>query len=297
MPPAFTRADNFKLAILTCSPFAAIRRWPKLAQWTQAFAIAIVCFNASAASGAQSDSIFPQIPLLSNLYDSEITSPSFGLYEGWSASYELGMNGSEGNAVSFNLSTGLNLERKTESQVSKISLNYANASNDGILVRDFALLRGRNEYLFADSPWSLFTEGLIEYDRFQAFDYRLTLASGLGYRFIENETSLVKGRIGLGTSREFGGPNEEWKPELVLGLDLKHQLSERQKLYCTVDYYPNLTDFSDFRLIADAGWELLLDQATHTSLKIGIIDRYDSTPEGRRANDLNYSVLLLWKTK
>ncbi len=259
------------------------------------FSFVFCCFNRNAQA---QDSIYDGIPLVSEAYEAgSFFAPQIGSYEDWSVSYELGVNGSEGNAVNFNLSTGLDLERKTDSRITKITSKYANASNDGVLTRDFALLRGRNEYLFGDSPWSLFAEGLVEYDKFQAFDMRLTLASGLGYRFLDNDTTLNKSRMGLGTSREFGGPNDEWKPELVLGGDFKHQLSDRQKLYCTVDFYPNWSHFGDYRMITDAGWELVIDEASHTSLKIGVIDRYDSTPEGRKANDLNYSVLLLWKTK
>jgi hypothetical protein len=29
-------------------------------------------------------------------------------------------------------------------------------------------------------------------------------------------------------------------------------------------------------------------------LKLSVIDRYDSTPQGARPNDLDYSTLLLW---
>jgi len=270
--------------------------WHLRFTWLCLLILTISIGSTATTVGAQDESVFPGVPLISNLYNSA-TGPSVSMFEGWSASYELGVNGSEGNAKSFNLSTGFDLERTANRRLNKVSFKYANASNDSILVRDFALLRGRSEYLFDDSPWSLFTEGLLEYDRFQAFDFRMTFASGVGYRLIENDTTLLKSRVGLGTSREFGGPNDEWKPELLLGMDFKHQLNDRQKLYCTVDYYPNWTDFADFRLIADAGWEFVLDEASHTSLKIGLVDRYDSTPEGRKANDLNYSVLLLWKTK
>lgn len=267
-------------------------------QWVTLFLAGILSTSGLAAGQYDDESLFEGIPLVSEAYEKgSFFAPEIGSYEDWSISYELGINGSDGNAVNFNVSTGLDLERKTESRQTKITFKYANASNDDVLTRDFALLRGRNEYLFGDSPWSLFAESLLEYDRFQAFDLRVTLASGLGYRFVDNDTTLIKSRMGLGTSREIGGPNDEWKPELVLGGDFKHQLTDRQKLYCTIDYYPNWTEFSDFRLITDAGWELVLDGESHTSLKIGVIDRYDSTPEGRKANDLNYSLLLMWKTK
>ncbi|MBL8891698.1 MAG: DUF481 domain-containing protein [Planctomycetaceae bacterium] len=263
--------------------------------WIPAICLAVFCLPT--ALMARTESIFPNIPLVTEIYDSEVEMWSSGWTSGWAASYELGLNGANGNATNFNLSTALKLTRTLESRIMTVDLNYAHASNENILIRDFALLRGRNEYLLGDSRWSIFTEGMLEYDRFQAFDFRLTMATGLGYRFIDNETTTLKTRTGLGTSREFGGPNDEWKPELVLGLDFKHKLTDRQSLYLTNDFYPNWTDFGDFRMITDAGWQLLIDEETRTSLKVGVINRHDSTPQGQEANDLNYSVLLIWNTK
>lgn len=257
----------------------------------------LIVLRISSTVQARTESIFPSIPLVSDLYASEVEMWSSPWNEGWGASYELGLNGASGNATNFNMSTALKLKRTMDSRITTLDLNYAQASNESVLIRDFALFRTRTEYLLGDSRWSIFTEGMIEYDRFQAFDFRLTTASGLGYRFIDNETTTLKTRTGLGTSREFGGPNDEWKPELVLGLDFKHKLTDRQSLYLTNDMYPNWTDFSDFRMITDAGWQFLVDEATRTSLKVGVINRHDSTPQGQKANDLNYSVLLMWNTK
>ncbi len=39
----------------------------------------------------------------------------------------------------------------------------------------------------------------------------------------------------------------------------------------------------------------LLDEEANLSLKLSAQDRYDSTPNGLRPNDINYSILLLWK--
>ncbi|MBL8852471.1 MAG: DUF481 domain-containing protein [Planctomycetaceae bacterium] len=262
--------------------------------------VALSCFlmlSLCHTALARSESIFPSIPLVTELYESEVEMWSSDWNSGWGASYELGLNGAEGNATNFNLSTALKLTRTLESRITTLDLNYAQASNNNIVIRDFALFRTRNEYLLGESRWSIFTEGMLEYDRFQAFDFRLTMATGLGYRFIDNDTTTLKTRTGLGTSREFGGPNDEWKPELVLGLDFKHKLTDRQNLYLTNDLYPNWTDFGDFRMITDAGWQLLIDEETRTSLKVGVINRHDSTPQGQKANDLNYSLLLMWNTK
>jgi hypothetical protein len=62
-----------------------------------------------------------------------------------------------------------------------------------------------------------------------------------------------------------------------------------------IDYYPSWEDYADYRVEANAGWEILLDEESHMSLKLAAIDRYDSTPGGKRPNDLNYSMVLVWK--
>ena len=38
-----------------------------------------------------------------------------------------------------------------------------------------------------------------------------------------------------------------------------------------------------------------LDRPKNVSLKLSLIDRYDSTPEGAQANNIDYSVLMIWK--
>ena len=79
-------------------------------------------------------------------------------------------------------------------------------------------------------------------------------------------------------------------------MDYLHKISDRQRLNITVDYYPAWEDFANYRLVTQASWELLLDEATNLSLKVGVLDRYDSTPGiGLQENDLDYFITLLWK--
>ena len=89
-------------------------------------------------------------------------------------------------------------------------------------------------------------------------------------------------------------PNEDFVPEAVFGLEFDHKLNERQKFSASSEYSPDVTDFLDYRLKSKASWEVLLDEATNLSLKVSILDRYDSTPNGKKANDLDYTLTLLW---
>ncbi len=81
----------------------------------------------------------------------------------------------------------------------------------------------------------------------------------------------------------------------MFGVELDHKLTSRQKLRATAEYYPEWGDFNKYRIRADAGWEVLLDEATNMSLKLGVINRYDTRDSGPRPNALDYTLLLLWK--
>lgn len=212
----------------------------------------------------------------------------------WDGTLELGVNASEGNAESLSMRIGGDLKRETEKSIWDVDFAYAKTSANSVETQHNALFNAKQEMLF-QSPWTWFTRFGTEYDEFKAFDVRLSLNTGLGYRFIDNEFTKFKTRAGYGVSREFGGPNEDYVPEATFGLDFEHQITERQKFKTIVDYYPDWRDFTNYRLVSDIGWQVLLDEAAHLSLKLSVRDRYDSTPNGREPNDVDYALLLLWK--
>ena len=82
---------------------------------------------------------------------------------------------------------------------------------------------------------------------------------------------------------------------MIVGVDYERRVSYRQKLVATVDYMPNETDFTEFRLYSLAGWEFLLDRETNLSLRLAVRNRYNSSPGTALPNDLDYAALLLWK--
>lgn len=213
----------------------------------------------------------------------------------WDGSFEVGINGSDGNANAFSLRTGFELSREGPRADWNVDFTYAKAQSRDIETQHNALLRAQWDWKLPDPRWSLFTKTVLEYDEFKAFNLRVVLNSGLAYKFIDNDQTALKGRFGAGASREYGGGDEFWKPEALFGFDFRHQLTSRQKFQYTLDYFPNWEDFSDYRLVTDMGWEVVLDETTNLSLKLNVIDRYDSTPNGAKPNDIDYSILLIWK--
>lgn len=214
----------------------------------------------------------------------------------WDTGIELGLNGSSGNNDAFSIRTGGYVKR--ESRFSKLdySIYYNRTSTGSLTTQDNATSDIRNDWLLDDSsPWSLYAKANVFYDRFQDFDLQTNGNLGVGYQLVKRPDLNLTTRCGGGASREFGGPDNEWVPEALFGCEYDQSVTDTQKLTFTIEYYPQFADFSDYRLVTDAGWEIELSKPSNLSLKISANDRFDSTPNEAEPNLVNYSVLLLLK--
>lgn len=256
-------------------------------------------------TGQGAQLIDPNAPKVPNTFPEAINEPmtSWMDWSEWDSSLELGINGGSGNSESFNVTSGFDFTRSTELTETKVGLKYINNKSNNVLVAHNARLNIDWEKKFGDmsangfspSRWSWFIKNNYYYDDFRPFDLRIALNSGLGYKFFDNDVQMFKGRFGAGVSREFGGVNDDWIPEALFGLDYRRQLSKAQKLELTVDYFPSWEDYTDYRVVTDCSWVFLIDDETNLSLKLNVNDQYDSTPDGAKANDIFYSILMLWK--
>jgi len=221
--------------------------------------------------------------------------PWLWLSEGWENHAEFGLDGSDGNADTLAIQTGLEMKRETDRYTLALDVDYRQASADDITTEDNGRLNLDFDRLLANSNWTAFTKFGLEFDEFKVFDLRVNLNGGVGYYWLRTDASTFITRFGAGASQEIGAPDDDWKPEGVFGLEWDHQLSKRQKLKAKVDYFPVWSDFSDYRIVTDLAWETLLDSSDNLSLRLAVTDRYDSTPQGAEPNDFYYSMLLLYK--
>lgn len=216
-------------------------------------------------------------------------------FEEWSTSFEAGLNGSAGNSDTLALNAGFDFERTSDLSETKAKIRYSTNYTNDVKTQDFAILKVGHEWFFPDSPWSAFINSDLLYDQFRAFEFRFVLNGGVAYTHFKNDIHTFKSRYGAGIQREFGGPDDSWVPEALFGVDYTRKLSKKQKLNLTIDYFPEFGNFSDYRLVTDFSWELLVDEEANLSLKLNVTDQYDSTPNGAQPNDINYALLLLWK--
>jgi putative salt-induced outer membrane protein YdiY len=216
-------------------------------------------------------------------------------WDPWEGNVELGLSGTEGNTQTFNVRFGLSAKHQLDHLVKSVQITSIQKSADGATTANTALLDGKLEWPMPESKWSYYIHSLTEYDEFKVFQVRQSADTGFGYEFIKNDVTTALGRAGISASREFGGTDDEVKPELAFGGEYKHKFNATHSISGKVDYFPNVTDFGDFRLNSQAAWEIALSSAWGLSLKLSIIDRYDSTPQGARPNDLDYSTLVIWQ--
>lgn len=230
---------------------------------------------------------------------------SFGLPDGfaqslvenpWDGSFAAGLNGKAGNSQNLDINLTLNLARETDVAKTTVLASYFYSANAISTVTDRFFGQARQERSFANRPkLSAFAQGQYEWDRFKAFDYRLALHGGLGYEVYKLDDRFLKVRFGAGASREFGAVDAEWLPELQFGADWERQVTETLKLFANLDFYPNVSDFSDFRFVTNAGLEFVVDAERNINFRMFVLDRYDSTPvAGDRENDIDYGLALVF---
>lgn len=214
----------------------------------------------------------------------------------WDTGVEFGLNGSSGTSDALSLRAGAYIKR--ESRFSKIDFetDYNLTMERGTSTQNNGKVDITNDWLIDEaSPWTLFAKSDLFYDKFASYDLQTDLNAGVGYRWIHTPEVDMMTRVGGGASHEFGGPDNQWTPESLFGFEYSQKVTQTQKFYAKLDYYPQWDPVGEFRLVADMGWEIALVQPSNLSLKISASDRYDSTPDGVNPNLLNYSVLLLLK--
>jgi putative salt-induced outer membrane protein YdiY len=221
--------------------------------------------------------------------------PWMWAWKGWTNSAEFGLNASEGNTNTLSLQTGTELKRETDKYTFGIDFDYFRTKTGGEVTQDNGRVNFDYDRLLGKSRWSAFAKLGLEWNEFRPFDLRLNMNGGAGYHWFRTDESTIVTRFGAGASREIGAPDDSWTPEALFGVEAEQQITSQQKLKAKIDYFPNWGDFSDYRLVSDISWEILLDDSDNLSLKLAATNRYDSTPQGALPRDLFYSMLLLYK--
>jgi putative salt-induced outer membrane protein YdiY len=143
----------------------------------------------------------------------------------------------------------------------------------------------------------LFSERVYGYARADALhddianvEYRVSVSPGVGYYFVKEPRTTLRGEIGPGYvfERTYNEVARTYENNDYLSLRLsnrfEHRLSERARLWQSGELVPEVGDFSNYILNLEVGIEA--DITESLSLRAVAQDTYDNEPPpGREHND------------
>lgn len=226
----------------------------------------------------------------------EPPAPPTSWLRGWRGSVDIGASGSGGNSDTLSLRGSVGARRQTPTHDTRTGVSYLYSADSGTASASRGEAFLRNDWVWPDSRWGLFAQSRAEYDEFQDWDWRLSGSIGPSYALIKTDRTNLRVRGGVGFSALVGGADDGLTPEGLLGADLEMKLNDRSRLFATAEYLPSLDDVPEFRAVGRAGIEILLNAENKTNLKIGVTDRYTTTPgPGRSRNDIDAFLTLGWE--
>ncbi|MFK7959330.1 MAG: YdiY family protein [Phycisphaerales bacterium] len=204
----------------------------------------------------------------------------------WESKVVAGGSGSFGNTDTQDVFVTFATVQDRGDEKTTIDAGYFYGASDGDRTDNEFTAGIRNEWFMPDSPWSIFAQGRYEYDEFQSWEHRVSVAAGFGYTFVDTDETTFIGRIGIGGSHEFNGPDDDFKPEGLIGFDFRHKLSENTEFTADSTLYPDLGDIGEFRTISHAGISILLDEELNMSFNAGLEHEHQSEiPAPNEKND------------
>lgn len=208
--------------------------------------------------------------------------------EKWSGRIELGITGQSGNTERLNFLGRAGVLREIPNEQLEFSIAHRYNKEEGNTTENRGEFRGRNTWQFPDTRWDWFLQGRAEWDEFEEWDYRLSLSTGPGYRFIDEEKTFLRGYLGAGVAREFGSDRTELIPEALAGFQFWRKINDHLKWVANGEIYPDLIEFGEFRAWAETSLDINLSEPNNLVLRVGIRDEYDSLSTRERKNDLFY---------
>lgn len=205
----------------------------------------------------------------------------------WSTRLTLAGSYATGNTDSANLTSRLRVLRESERMRTNFDAGYFFGSQDGERSENRFTTGIRNDWLIPESKWFLFADARYDYDEFQSWEHRASGHVGAGYELFESPPLALNLLGGIGAIKEWGSDNEDIRPEALLGVEGRWDISDRQTLDFSSIVYPDLGDLGEFRWVNSVEWAHLLDNDLNLNLTAGLEHEYQSIVDpGRKKNDL-----------
>ncbi len=237
--------------------------------------------------------------------------PAPGLFgttilDGFDKSISLGISGREAESSDLTLNVAADANFNGDDRRWRFSSAYFYSTSDGNRTQDEGFANLRRDWKLPARPPFIFAEGRLQYDDFQAWQFRAGGFAGVGYSVsgkenvkkgqwprIRNEDLTLLGRVGVGGSYEWGTINA-FMPEALVAVEAGYAFDGNKTISFINTLFPDLEDTGEYRNTTELTAGMTLDQARGLSLKVGAFNEYLSMTEGDTPhNSLTYFVRLV----
>jgi putative salt-induced outer membrane protein YdiY len=206
---------------------------------------------------------------------------------GWKRSLSAGVTGAAGQSRELSIQTALKGDYEDAEDRWDFDTAYFFDSSNGVVGTNKLFVALNKDWLRPGSRWFWFARTRYDNDEFADWDHRITAAAGPGYDFVKNETWHLRGRLGLGGVRTFGGEQDQFGPEVGAGLETKWNITSKTVLEAGSTYYQPLLNLDEWRVLSSVDWVFALEAFEGFHLKFGVQHEYDAgAPD--EPQDLNY---------
>ena len=219
----------------------------------------------------------------------------------WKSSAALGLTLSRGNSKSTQVTLSANTDGKWDQ--SELSLGADGTSGRSQSPGQPAptttaeLLHGFGQYnwLFGDR---FFGFGRVEglHDGVADLKYRVSLNLGAGYYFIKNTNVDLCAEVGPGYVFQEQGTSSTSYAALRAGEKFHLALSDRARLWQTLEVAPQVDKFDNYVANAELGLEADLTKDKKLALRTCVTDTFNNEPApGRQKNDVTWVTSIAYK--
>ncbi|MCK9266505.1 DUF481 domain-containing protein [bacterium] len=213
--------------------------------------------------------------------------------EPWESNISLGVNATRGNVDSVFTTFLFDTQKKRTDSLFRGDFSVAYGESDNETTTNEIMLSSQyNKNITDRTFWSLM--GSAEFNELSGIDSRYTGALGYGYYFIKEAKRLLEFSAGVGyIAEKFDTGKDNNYFTTFLAERYEHKM-ENSKLWNNLAFYPEVSDFSNFILKGEIGFEANIN--SKLGLRLVLKDIFNNTVEaGRDKNDVIIMSLLSYK--
>jgi putative salt-induced outer membrane protein len=212
-------------------------------------------------------------------------------YGAWGGYLNSGLSLARGNANTTDFTVGATAARITDRTKAAAFVNSIRSSgraNGVTLTTASAIHAGLRFDLNLSERTFAFVFTDFDHDRFQQLNLRNVIGGGLGYHVVKTTATNFDLFGGASLNQEYFTTLTRRSGELLAGESLDHKLSSAFSVHQRLEFYPNISDIGQYRVVFDLGTITKISKIF--SWQLDASDRYITNPvNGLKGNDLLFT--------